>query len=597
MKTRKHDFAVRPLATCLGLALWCSALLITAGARAGTGTNWTALDKAPSDGGGVETMFLLTDGTVMAQNGGSTNWYRLTPDRQGSYVHGEWTNRQSMTYTRLYYASAVLPDGRLFVAGAEYGTGWGTSEVYDPVADHWREIAVPPGLVVPTNSINTNSGVNSGGFLDSGCVLLPDGRVLISPVSPAASFFGGTVIFDPVANSFSAGPTLANGDASTDEQSWVKLPDDSVLSFDGALKAQRYIPSLNQWIPDHDVPLQLYDAIGGEVGAGLLLPNGNAFFLGANGNTLVYKPTGNTNFGAWTIGPVIPGGQGAPDAAAAMMVNGKILCALSGVPTVVTNIVSGVPTLVTNKFPVPTSFYEYDYSVGSTGALTQVDSPRGSLTNAGPTFNTRMLALPDGTILFSDGGSQLFVYQPSTPPLAAGKPHISSITPNGNGSYHLTGTLLNGISVGAAYGDDVQMDSNYPLVRVTDGTGNVFYLPTYNWSSTGVQTGNKLVSTEFFAFQGLTPALSYSLVAVANGISSDPVTFYGPVWVDLNSPDPAQTGSFDFPYHTLAQGISAVPNTGTINFKTAGSIPLPSPLPLTKPMSIVAIGGPVTIGP
>ena len=83
-----------------------------------------------------------------------------------------------------------------------------------------------------------------------------------------------------------------------------------------------------------------------------------------------------------------------------------------------------------------------------------------------------MLALPDGHILFSDGGSQLFVYQPSTPPLAAGKPHISSITPNGNGSYHLTGTLLNGISAGAAYGDDVQMDSNYPLVRVTDGSGN-----------------------------------------------------------------------------------------------------------------------------
>jgi hypothetical protein len=595
MNTRKNNFANPPLATFLGLALFCCAFPITERASAGT---WTNLDSLPSDGGGVGTMFLLSDGTVMAQKSGLTNWYRLTPDANGNYVHGQWTNRGSMTYTRLYYASAVLRDGRVFVAGAEYGTGWGTSEVYDPVRDNWQVIPVPPGLVIPVNTVNTNSGANSGGFLDSGCVMLPDGKVLISPVSPATN--GGTVIFDPVVNRFSLGPTLANGNASTDEQSWVKLPDDSVLSFDGAFKSQRYIPSLNKWIPDKDVPLQLYDAYGGELGAGLLLPNGKAFFLGANGNTLIYTPTGNTNVGAWTIGPVIPGGQGAPDAAAAMMVNGNILCALSGVPNVVTNIVSGVLTAVTNKFPVPTTFYEYDYSVGTTGAFSQVDSPRGSFTNAGPTYNTRMLALPDGNVLFSDGGSQLFVYQPCTlppcnPPLAAGKPHINSISPNGNGSYHLAGTLLNGISAGAAYGDDVQMDSNYPLVRVTDSDGHVYYLPTFNWSSTGVSTGNRPVSTDFFAFQGLTPAAGYSLVAVANGISSDPVTFYGPVWVDPNPVGSIQTGSFDFPYQTLAQGISAVPDTGTINFKTAGSIPSPI-APFTKPMSIVAIGGPVTIG-
>ena len=63
-----------------------------------------------------------------------------------------------------------------------------------------------------------------------------------------------------------------------------------------------------------------------------------------------------------------------------------------------------------------------------------------------------------------------------------------------DGSFHLTGTLLNGISQGAAYGDDAQMDSNYPLVRAADGTGNVYYLRTFNWSSTGVQTGNTVVS-------------------------------------------------------------------------------------------------------
>jgi hypothetical protein len=233
--------------------------------------------------------------------------------------------------------------------------------------------------------------------------------------------------------------------------------------------------------------------------------------------------------------------------------------------------------------------------VGSpTGGFTDTNISPFTPTNTIIPYQTTMLVLPDGSILYSDFTTNLYTYVPTDFLRIASRPAICSITANGNGSYHLIGTKLNGHSEGAAYGDDAQMDSNYPLVRVTDGSGNVYYLPTYNWSSTSVQTGNNPVSTEFFAFQGLTPAASYSLVAVANGISSDPVTFYGPVWVDLNSGNPFQFGNYDFPYHTLAQGISAVPNTGTINFKTAGSIS--SPMTLSKPMTIVAIGGPVTIG-
>jgi len=109
-----------------------------------------------------------------------------------------------------------------------------------------------------------------------------------------------------------------------------------------------------------------------------------------------------------------------------------------------------------------------------------------------------------------------------------------------------------------------------------------------------VRTGNQPVSTEFFAFQGLTPATPYSLVAVANGIASDPVTFYGPVWVDLNGGNPSQLGSYDFPYQTLAQGTNAVPATGTINFKTAGHVP--GTFTIKKAMTLVAIGGSVSLG-
>ena len=100
------------------------------------------------------------------------------------------------------------------------------------------------------------------------------------------------------------------------------------------------------------------------------------------------------------------------------------------------------------------------------------------------------------------------------------------IAPNRDGTFHLTGTLLNGISAGAAYGDDAQMDSNYPLVRLNDATGTVYYARTFQWSSTGVMLSNTVVATEFVAPS--LPRGAYSLVVVANGISSDPTLFYTP---------------------------------------------------------------------
>jgi hypothetical protein len=67
------------------------------------------------------------------------------------------------------------------------------------------------------------------------------------------------------------------------------------------------------------------------------------------------------------------------------------------------------------------------------------------------------------------------------------------------------------------------MSSNYPIVRLTDGRGGVFYARTFGWS-VGVATGDTAVSTNFTLPSGI-PAGTYSLSAVANGIASDPVDF------------------------------------------------------------------------
>ena len=586
MKTPNSRLSSTVMRPCLPLiVLW---LLVPWLAVAGS---WTPLVNKETDATrGLGPMLLLSDGTVMAQYFGGTKWYKLTPDSHGSYINGSWTNLNPMiSGNRQYHSSAVLRDGRVFVAGAELGPGWNSAEVYDPANNSWTYVSIPNGLINTNNVINA-AGDNTAGFSDSPCIILPDGTVMVAPIFPVTN--NATVIYNPVTGAITGGPIALGGQKSQNETSWVKLPDDSILTIDkSSLNSERYIPSLGQWNSDANLPIQLYSNTGSEIGAGFLVSDGRAVFLGGNGNTAFYTPSGGASNGHWTQGTSMPSGLVARDTPAAMMANGKILCALSAGANAIGN-------------ETPVFFYEFDPLANSgNGLFTPVGSPQNPAVGSSDTNNISdfytMLVLPDGNILFSDAafntaGSTLYVYQPDCCPVPEGKPAISSITANGNGSYHLIGTGLNGISQGAAFGDDNQMDSNYPLVRVNDGSGSIYCLPTYNWSSTGVKTGNLPVSTEFFAFQRLVPALSYSLVAVANGISSDPVTFYGPVWVDVNSGDPTQLGSFDFPYHTLALGISAVPATGTINIKTSGHTA--ETMTITKPMTIVAVGGPVTIG-
>jgi hypothetical protein len=463
-------------------------------AAAGTWTKLVHLSPQKVNG-----LVLLGDGTVMAaRNNGSTigkGWYRLTPDANGSYVNGTWTTLASMTSTRLYYATQVLKDGRVFVAGGEYGTGGPHAEIYDPQTNVWTPID-PPATLWNTATDN---------FVDSMADILEDGRVLIMPVAPHV--FGVPLLYDPATNTWSEAGKLKHNISNQVEATWVKLPDHSILTIDPfSTKGQRYFEDTNSWLNDGPVPVMVYDSFVGEMGGALLLPTGNAIFFGASGHNVLYTPSGSTALGVWTPAPDFPNGQGTPDAPCAMLVTGNVLCAVSKTPS------------AGSLFPAPTSFYEYDPVANS---FTQVNGPTG-LTDNTSTFPTAMLALPDGKVLYSHMNSDLYVYDPGAP-IAAGKPSITNVTQNLDGSWHLEGLQLNGISQGASYGDDLQMNSNYPIVRLTSGS-SVYYLRSHDWSSTGVMTGSTPVSTEFDV-PPTVPEGSYALEVVANGIASDPVTF------------------------------------------------------------------------
>ncbi len=478
------------------------------------GGTWVPLDNRPPLMLGH--VLVLSDGTVLGFGfdvfgAGATNTcYRLTPDVHGSYLHGAWSTVASMNYTRLYFSSAVLRDGRVFVAGGEYGTGAATAEIYNPSNDTWT-IINPPTSVLNASQNSPTTG-RAQAILDAECKVLPDGNLLDIPISPQTA--DGTIIYNPGANSWSAGaPTLRW----VAESGAVKLPDGSLITIDpDTTYSERYLPSTNAWQNEPPVPVALFASLAGyvgETGPGVLLPNGRAIFFGGTGHTALYTPSGNNNQGSWLPGPNFPGGLVSADAPGAMMVNGNVLVAAAPPPYIGSD---GIPV-----FPGPTTFFEYDYSVGSTGGFTQVNAPGGATFPDG-SYTTMLLDLPDGTVLFAYlGSNQLWVYQPGGTPLAAGKPAIASITQNGD-SLHLTGTLFNGISEGATYGDDHQMSSDFPLVRFTDTHGNVRYGRTSNWSSTGLMTGNSVVSTDCTMPSGA--SVGDTIQVVANGIASDGVS-------------------------------------------------------------------------
>lgn len=556
---------------------WPAVLLygLLVAARVSAVGTWTNTFNAPS-GVGVEMIYLLSDGSVMAQDGGyntnqEANWYQLRPDTNGSYVNGSWRQLKSMHYLRNSFGSQVLRDGRLLLVGDENRGHGKTAEVYDPVADDWT--------LLPAAGV---------GFADADTALLPDGRVLVSPVGwlPYPQFI--STIYDPVANSWSfPGSALAY----QDEASWVKLADNSILTIDiNAQTSERFIPSLGplgQWVVDENVPVPMYSS--GETGAGLLLPDGRAFYLGALGHTVLYTASrlGGTNAGTWAQGPDIPAGRVTADAPAVMMPNGRILCAVG-------------PSAANGGSPGPSWFYEFDYTdqtANSNGTFHAVASPGNSTVGSSysaKTGATLFLNLPDGTVLYSTYGNQLYIYQPDPGPLAAHKPTITSITANIEEiSYHLVGTKLNGVSAGSAFGDERQNGTSYPIVRLSNA-GGTYYARTYNWSSTGVKTGSTPVSTEF-TVPGKVPPGTYSLVVVVNGNPSDPVsfTYNGPVWVDFNYSGAIENGSFAQPFDTLAKGVSKVSSGGTIAIKPGSSL---ETMTISKPMTITAVGGAATVG-
>ena len=456
-----------------------------------TGT-WTPLANQP--GFNASTLLLLTDGTVLAQNTSSSDWYKLAPDPFGNYVKGTWTAKlASGPNAPLYYASAVLRDGRVFIAGGEYNNGAEVellaAEIYDPAANTWTVLATPTGW--------TQIG-------DAPSCVLPDGRVLLGSNADTR-----TAAYDPSTNTWT---TMHDKGDSSSEETWTLLPDNSVLVIQctNHPNTEKYLIDADTWVSAGATPADLVEGASIEVGPSLLLPDGRVFAVGATGHTALYTPPPIAGkAGSWAAGPDFPAVNnqtvGAKDAPACLLPNGRVLCAVGPVDG------------ISQDYLAPTHFFEFD---PTSSTLTTVTDPPNS---GGAPYQGRMLLLPSGQVLFANESNNVQVYTPDGAPEAEWQPSIASCPTSLQPSrtYTLLGRQLNGLSQAVSYGDDAQMATNYPLVRIHNLTTNhIFYCRTHDHSTMAVNTGTVVHSTLFDVPAGIEMGNSV-LQVVANGIGSD----------------------------------------------------------------------------
>jgi hypothetical protein len=524
-------------------ALWLGIVLVVTWSGAAQ-AQWTALANSPKAGTGgagpntatVETCELLTDGTVMCHEYATNHWHRLTPDINGSYINGTWDSStitdmpngndssfgcNNCTYAPTYFGTEVLKDGKVVVIGGEYvslSQVWtNIGFIYDPVANMWS-----------TQLTENNFG--GGNVGDGQTVLLQDGTFLLPNITNTQM-----ESLNEATTSFTLLTTSGKADR-FDEEGWTILPNNTILTVDStnASSFEIFNPSGNTsvtspapgtWglppgITSSATPVNLADTsnLGGsaELGPAVLRPDGTVVYF--SGNSLGQNAVYDWAAGTWTHPtgidfPVVPNqtyNYSVKDGPASLLPNGNVL-------------VQAAPVSNTGGFLTGSHFYEV--ALG-TNALSAVADPPNAANL--PSFEGRMLLLPSGEVLWTSEAGDIQIYSNGGAPQNAWRPAITSLNPHvaPGTTYLISGTLFNGFSQGAFYGDNSQSSTNYPLVRITvTASGHVFYARTHDHSRMGVEAvgDTEIISTNFDGPAGLETG-PCTVAVVANGIASTPVS-------------------------------------------------------------------------
>src|SRR5271167_4157021 len=464
---------------------------------------WTPVNNVPNIGAGA--VALLTDGRVLVHdesgNSGTWgNWWTLTPDSQGNYATGTWTQVATMpsSYGPLYFGSAVLPDGRYIVEGGEYNFGvpkWTKlGAIYDPVANTWTAVSAPSGWSQIGDA--PSMILDNGTYMQSNCCDQGPFAALLnaSTLTWTATGSGKFDVYDE------EGLTLLPGGMVLDVDAYV-------LKYQsGGKNYELYDPNSGTWTSQGNTPVQLWDSAancGGsnnasyELGPAVLRPDGTVYATGANscaaGHTAIY----NVSAGTWTAGPDFPSDLDIADGPSALLPDGNVLMMTT----------PGI-------FQTGAVFFEWDGS-----KLNQVPAPPNGPSDS--SYYGHMLVLPTGQVLFTDFSNDVELYMPTGSPYPGLQPSalLASAALARGSSLVLFGRKFNGASQTNAYGDDFQDATNYPIVRITNvATGHVFYCRTHDHNTMAVGY-NGPAYTHLDIPANMETGQSY-LEVVANGIAS-----------------------------------------------------------------------------
>ncbi|MGH8317803.1 MAG: hypothetical protein ACREUL_07470 [Steroidobacteraceae bacterium] len=430
----------------------------------------------------------------------------------------------------------ISPQSFLYSIAENAFTETGT-KVYNDSSDEEGWAMIPSGQVVNYDlfqSIAANTGyaeeyTPSTGFWTS--------------ISPADGTARGTL------------PVLSDRQVGYELGPILRLLDGRVLVIGANQHTALYTPSSDRWEPGPDMiaPLTgpggtIPDALfGADDAPAAILPNGHVYLIADSGPNPVSLDAGTTAGSASVSVPTTAGLQpgwsvAQADGKKTTIPPGTYIYSVdsstsftlgaynsSGNLAPINALQTGTLGLVLGGiFSSPSQLFDFDPRAGT---MTPIPAPPGSFLPDEGAYVTRMLVLPTGQLMLSDSSNQLYVYTPDAShaytPHGWGQgsllPAIFHVQYTGGGVFRLTGTQLNGQSDGSAYGDDDQMNENFPVVRLEDpATGNVYYCRTTNWSSVSVAGGNRPETVDFT----LNPAVTagrYELTVVGAGLASPPV--------------------------------------------------------------------------
>ena len=273
---------------------------------------------------------LLGDGKVLIAggnvNGRGLNTSELYDPQSNTFAAPDLT--PEMRARRDEVTATLLRDGRVLIAGGNLDS----IEIYDPVKNCFAGAVHCPGAPAPPRmSVARTHAVSA---------LLPDGRVLIAGGGGYQDVSATTDLYDPATNTFTPADSTPTMNYARTEAIALPLPNGLVLIAGGEDSADRAVLHTELYDParacfagqqcgSHDLP-PVMNTVHRALDA-VSLPNGKVLVVGGAGETNfestsgaeLYDPAANS-FARPSAVPMI---DGSPGATLTLLPNGRVLVA------------------------------------------------------------------------------------------------------------------------------------------------------------------------------------------------------------------------------------------------------------------------------